>query len=236
MNYYAKATAPQLAIYSSSVRGSQSLPRGRICSPHLVRIHLSIRQRRLTCAKPVKQRQYQLPCFDNVEDVEKYTTGGSHPIHLGDTLKSGRYRVLHKLGYGRFATVWLVHDKLHGSLVSIKVLIADASRQQKELRLLRHLDENIQNKSWRGSIIAILDNFTVDGPNGTHLCYVPQVGGPRLSTISDSPGEMAGTRRLRAPVARSVARQLAKAVSLIHDVGIIHGGTLHSGRLEGCAT
>ena len=85
------------------------------------------------------------------------------------------------------STVWLAHDKLYGSLVSIKVLIAEASRQQKELRLLRHLDENIQDESRRGSIIAILDNFTVDGPNGTRLCYVSQNGGPSLSTISDSP-------------------------------------------------
>ncbi|KAL9129215.1 MAG: hypothetical protein Q9217_002284 [Psora testacea] len=170
-----------------------------------------------------KELRYRLPRLNNVEDVEKYRNGGFHPIHLGDALKGGRYRVLHKLGYGGFSTVWLARDENHNRLVSLKVLTADASRQPTELKLLRHLDEHAQNNPWRGNIIAIVDDFTIDGPNGRHLCYVSQPGGPSLSAISDSPGEIAGTRRLRAPLARKLARQLAKAVSFIHDVGIVHG-------------
>lgn len=29
-----------------------------------------------------------------------YRPGGLHPIHIEDSLESGRYRVIHKLGYG----------------------------------------------------------------------------------------------------------------------------------------
>ncbi|KAL9126699.1 MAG: hypothetical protein Q9175_007877 [Cornicularia normoerica] len=170
-----------------------------------------------------KELRYRLPHLDNVEDVEKYRSGGFHPIHLGDALKGGRYRVLHKLGYGGFSTVWLARDENQNKLVSLKVLTADASRQSRELQLLRHLDEHAQANPWRGNIIATLDDFTINGPNGTHLCYVSQPGGPSLSAMSDSPGEIAGTRRLRAPLARKLARQLAKAVSFMHDVGIVHG-------------
>ena len=186
-------------------------------------------------AKPSKELRYRLPRLNNVEDVEKYRKGGFHPIHLGDALKGGRYCVLHKLGFGGFSTVWLARDTLQDRLVSLKVLTAETSRQQKGLRLLRHLDEYVQDGPWRRSIIAILDDFIIDGPNGTHLCYVSQPRGPSLSAISDSPGEIAGTRRLRAPVARKLARQLAKAVSFIHNVGIVHGGTLNAGVLKGCA-
>ena len=39
-----------------------------------------------------------------------YRPGGFHPIALGDTLKDGRYKIHHKLGYGGFSTVWLARD------------------------------------------------------------------------------------------------------------------------------
>lgn len=46
---------------------------------------------------------------DNVEDIDRYVAGGYHPVRLGDTLRSdvATYRILHKLGRGSFATVWL---------------------------------------------------------------------------------------------------------------------------------
>ena len=71
----------------------------------------------------------------------------------------------------------------------------------------------------------MLDDFIIEGPNGTHLCYVSQPGGPKLFARSDSPGKIAGTRRLRAPPARRISQQLAKAVSMMHDVGLVDGGT-----------
>ena len=100
--------------------------------------------------------------------------------------------------------------------------IAEASQERKELRLRRHIDRHVPGDSWRSSIIAALDDFIIDGPNGTHLCYLPQPGGPNLFAISDSPGEIAGTRRLRAPLARKISQQLAKAVFMMHRVGIVH--------------
>ena len=235
MSHFVRATLPQLARYSNSVRDSQSPPSGRVRFPRVVGIQLPMSRRRSMAANSPKELRYRLPRLNNVEDVEKYRKGGFHPIHLGDALKGGRYCVLHKLGYGGFSTVWLARDKHQDRLVSLKVLAAEASQQHKELMLLRHLDKHVQADPWRGGIIATLDDFTIDGPNGTHCCYVSQPRGPSLSAISDSPGEIAGTRRLRAPLARKLARQLAKAVSFMHDVGIIHGGTMNAGGPKGCA-
>lgn len=168
--------------------------------------------------------RYRRPNLNKVENVEMYTSGGLHPIHLGDSFRGGSYRILHKLGYGGFSTVWLARDQNHDRLVSLKVLTAEASRQATELKLLQHLDQCAQGNPCRRSITSRLDDFTFDGPNGTHLCYVSQPGGPSISDISHSPGEIAGTRRLRARLARKLARQLAKTVSFMHHVGIVHGG------------
>jgi hypothetical protein len=37
--------------------------------------------------------------IDGAEPLHRYKPGGYHPIHLGDSLKSGRYQILHKLGW-----------------------------------------------------------------------------------------------------------------------------------------
>ena len=227
MNYFVRDTLAHPPRSFNSVRGSQLFQSRRVGSPCAVGIHTPISQRRSMAAESSKELRYRLPHLNNVEDVERYRSGGFHPIHLGDTLKGGRYRVLHKLGHGGFSTVWLARDENQNRLVSLKVLTAEASRQPKELKLLRHLDKHAPANPWRGNIIATLDDFTIDGPNGTHFCYISQPGGPSLSAISDSPGEIAGTRRLRAPLARKLARQLAKAVSFMHDIGIVHGGALN---------
>ena len=168
--------------------------------------------------------QYQLPRLDDVEDVEKYRKGGFHPIHLADKFKDGRYRILHKLGYGGFSTVWLARDELLHRLVSLKVFTADASRQRKEVEILRYIDEHARRDPRRNTVISLLDEFYFEGPNGNHVCYVSKVAGPSISRISESPGQLAGSRRLRASRARALAAQLAKAVSFLHSLGIVHGG------------
>jgi hypothetical protein len=50
-------------------------------------------------------------CDIDVEPIHRYRPGGYHPIHLGDSLKFGRYQILHKLGWGGYATVWLAKDR-----------------------------------------------------------------------------------------------------------------------------
>ena len=64
-----------------------------------------------------------------IEDVARYSPGGYHPVKLGDCFSTlpttatpsssnlcsstlPRYRILHKLGHGTFATVWLARDLL----------------------------------------------------------------------------------------------------------------------------
>lgn len=43
------------------------------------------------------------------EDAAQYCRGGYHPIVIGDIFDN-RYRVVRKLGWGHFSTVWLCCD------------------------------------------------------------------------------------------------------------------------------
>jgi serine/threonine-protein kinase SRPK3 len=49
-------------------------------------------------------------CEVDAEPLERYHHGGYHPTHLGDILHQGRYKILHKLGWEGYATVWLARD------------------------------------------------------------------------------------------------------------------------------
>lgn len=42
----------------------------------------------------------------DAEPVHRYRRDGYHPIHLGDVLNDGRYKITHKLGWGGYSTVW----------------------------------------------------------------------------------------------------------------------------------
>ena len=44
-----------------------------------------------------------------VESPNGYRPGGYHPVHIGDFVHE-RYRVIHKLGFGTFSTLWLARD------------------------------------------------------------------------------------------------------------------------------
>jgi hypothetical protein len=44
------------------------------------------------------------------EPLSGYKYGGYHPVHLGDKLRGGRFTIIHKLGWGSYATVWLARD------------------------------------------------------------------------------------------------------------------------------
>lgn len=179
------------------------------------------------------------PRFDNVESVEKYHPGGFHPVQIGDVFAKGRYEVLHKLGFGGFSTIWLARDlqsRQHstgrGRLVSLKIMLAEESRWPAsdipDVCIPRELTRLAHDLGHPGGahIRMYEDVFVHEGPNGQHLCLVSEFAGPSLSGVHFSPGRVLGSRRLRADLARKVARQLVTAVDLLHTAGVVHGGLL----------
>ncbi len=157
-----------------------------------------------------------------VESFKGYVPGGYHPVHLGDELANGRYKIVHKLGYGAYSTVWLARDQLAEQYVAVKIAVAGLESSQ-ENSILRHLlDANHKTLAGKGHnlVSSLLDEFQLDGPNGRHICLVSEPAG---CTIADS--KEAG-RKWMFPLAtaRAIVTNLFQAVAFMHDNGVVHAG------------
>jgi serine/threonine-protein kinase SRPK3 len=178
----------------------------------------------------------QMP-MDSAENVDNYTPGGLHPVIINQRLDSGRYKILHKLGSGGLSTVWLARDLQYdtqksniGPLVSLKVQRADESpdnaNESPEVVIPRKLAS--LNPELRLQMAFPEHAFNERGPNGTHLCVVSELAGSNLLAISNCPGRIVGTRRLRGDIARRVSGQVANFVRNLHSAGFVHGGTIYN--------
>ncbi|KAI0079307.1 kinase-like protein [Panus rudis PR-1116 ss-1] len=166
------------------------------------------------------------PRLDEVESPEAYHPGGLHPIIIGDAFCNGRYRVIHKLGFGGSSTIWLARDQQRDKLVILKALRADISSavpedQFPDLLLPQRLQATFQGAASLFRIVE--DHFKVEGPNGTHQIHIAPLAGPNVLAMSQAPGRAAGSRRLRSDLARSLAKDVAQAISYMHAIGLVHG-------------
>ncbi|XP_073679181.1 SRSF protein kinase 3 [Garra rufa] len=116
------------------------------------------------------------------EDPRDYCYGGYHPVHVGDVFNK-RYKVLSKLGWGYFSTVWLCIDLRSGRHVAVKVLKSGAGftqAGQDELTLLRCASGPTARHPLKEHIVQLLDEFKIAGVNGIHICLVLELLGPDL--------------------------------------------------------
>ena len=157
---------------------------------------------------------------DDVEDLEDYRWGGYHPIQLGDDLSNRRYHVVHKLGYGRSSTVWLVRDRVENQYVSLKVLTARHSELSREVDIRNRLGCGDRHHPGRPFVLSPLTEFYIDGPNGRHLCLISEVVGPSILEVKNA----AEHGMLPIEAAQNITAQLALGLSYVHSCGITHGG------------
>ncbi|KAK4207539.1 kinase-like domain-containing protein [Rhypophila decipiens] len=152
-----------------------------------------------------------------------YRPGGFHLVHLGDTLDDGpaRYKIVHKLGFGGFSTVWLARDEhvFQSKWVALKISTAN---QWRMIRDKQDAISTMYGSGALGNITGYRRMFTFEGPNGVHLCVVLPVLGPSASDLSRGLD-----CRLRPWLARKVGYEVAKALAKLHSHDLCHGGTLH---------
>jgi serine/threonine-protein kinase len=124
---------------------------------------------------------------------------------------AGRYEIEREIGQGAFATVYLARDLRHDRLVAFKVLNADPTSENSELRFLReiHLLARLQHPN----ILPLIDS----GHAEAMLYYVmPYVSGESLRD------RIHRERQLPLDAAIAIAHEAADALACAHEQGIIH--------------
>lgn len=167
---------------------------------------------------------FHFSSMETTEEVTRYAPGGYHPVILGNILGPSEpskkapehYRIVHKLGFGSYGTVWLAQTTTSvRKFVAVKVATADVSLEKEATMHAAASAEHHPN------VVTLLDQFIIHGPNGAHSVLVTDVAAPILSL---SPSKYSPRWR------KTVAHGLAKAVAHIHAVNIVHGD-LHLGNV-----
>ncbi|KAM3122814.1 hypothetical protein CJJ07_001929 [Candidozyma auris] len=176
------------------------------------------------------------PSFDpkNEENISEYKIGGYCPIKIGDHFCSDkcRYKVLRKLGWGHFSTVWLAISSV-GSYVALKVVKSGKNYSEAaidEIKILKTLQKG--KTSSVDSVVSLLDSFEVTTPSGTHVAMVFELMGENmLHLIYKKKAERYSLKMIQQPLppavvplhmAKSIILQLLQSVDYMHRNGVIH--------------
>ncbi|KAJ7785901.1 CMGC/SRPK protein kinase [Mycena metata] len=156
------------------------------------------------------------PCCKDEESPAEYNTGGYLPVKLSDTFKHGRYRVLRKLGWGHFSTVWLVKDtqlNRHSALKVVKSAGRYAETARDEIKLLSRVASVSPLHPGRQHLVSFFDSFTHQGPEASHICIVFEPLGEHLLALIER-NKVKGVPRALVKV---IAKQVLLALEYLHD-------------------
>ncbi|KAF2875293.1 kinase-like domain-containing protein [Massariosphaeria phaeospora] len=166
-------------------------------------------------------------CGIDAEPLHRYRVGGYHPIALGDLFNDGRYKVLHKLGWGGYSTVWAAKDLRNQEYVALKVSVAEIHGKSRELRVLRTLMELNPGETGSRHVMQLLNHFYIEGPNGKHECLVLEFLGPSVPDVLDM---RFNDERLPGTLAKTSVQQSLAGLAYLHKYNIGHGD-LHTRNL-----
>ncbi|KAF2766562.1 kinase-like protein [Teratosphaeria nubilosa] len=170
-------------------------------------------------------------CSIDAEPLERYRKGGYHPIRIGDLVHNGRYRIVHKLGWGGYSTVWAARDQRLAKAsashenFAIKIAVSEQHKPVRELIALTTLAELKPGHPGVDHILPLVDHFQIEGPNGKHECLVIDIVGPKVPDVTE---QLCGGKGLPGGLAKCVAKQVLSALDCLHRFGIAHGN-LHTG-------
>ncbi|OAX84919.1 CMGC/SRPK protein kinase [Emergomyces africanus] len=165
--------------------------------------------------------------FVDAEPLHRYQQAGYYPVVLGEYLKAGRHKVLHKLRWGGYSTVWAARDKwLEEGYVAVKISVAerDHGGEAREFQIMKEL---ASHHFCLKHMVHMLDDFDLKDPNGCHKCLVYELLGPN---IPDAINAHFYDGRLPGMLAKVIAKQSLIALDSLHQQKI-GCGDLHTRNL-----
>ncbi|KAL5354256.1 hypothetical protein ACLOAV_000344 [Pseudogymnoascus australis] len=100
-------------------------------------------------------------------------------------------------------------------------MTAESTEKSRELCNLQALSSSSQEDLAAHYIVQLLDEFTHDGPNGTHQCLVFELLGPSVVFVIED--YHATGEKLEPEVILRMTQQLLQATTFIHGAGLAHG-------------
>lgn len=101
--------------------------------------------------------------------------------------------------------------------------MAEASTPDcRELRISRLIEQRLDSELSSELFCLPLDRFEISGPNGAHYAFVYPVLGPRLTNLPIESSKNPGL-----PFT-DICFQVTRAMALLHEHGICHGGMLRA--------
>ncbi|WP_328463231.1 serine/threonine protein kinase [Actinoplanes sp. NBC_00393] len=126
--------------------------------------------------------------------------------------KIGRYQVVERLGSGAFATVWLAEDDVLESRVAIKVL-ADNWAHHPDVRARFEQEAQVLRRADSERLVRVHDFGELpDGRPYQVMTYA--AGGTLADRLEHGP--------LPVRVALRIAAEIAQAVTVLHESGVLH--------------
>ncbi|MEV4344890.1 serine/threonine-protein kinase, partial [Actinoplanes sp. NPDC049596] len=126
--------------------------------------------------------------------------------------KIGRYLVERRLGAGAFATVWLAEDEALESWVAIKVL-ADNWAHHPDVRARFEQEAQILRRADSERLVRVLDIGELDDGR-PYLVMTYADGGTLADRLENGP--------LPVVTSLSIAADIARAVAVLHESGVLH--------------
>ncbi|KAG9099148.1 serine/threonine protein kinase, CMGC group [Ceratobasidium sp. UAMH 11750] len=177
--------------------------------------------------KTVQVQQHQLDMLvEREESPTEYQPGGYLRVRIADRFVQ-RYRVVRKLGWGHFSTVWLAHDAHTDTHIALKI-VKSAPRYVRtatdEIDLLQHVidrgasDPSAVRHPGRDRLVTFLDAFKHTNPRSgqIHSCIAFEPLGMNLLQLIQLPEHK--HRGIPVQLCKQIARQTLHGLDYLHRV------------------
>ena len=172
-----------------------------------------------TTPKAIDGGDYEDTENDDAEPNEDYVVGGYHRVMIGD-IYDNRYRVVRKLGWGVYSTVWQCYDVRREREIALKIQKSApeyTNAAMNEIEILENIRRQTLADEIHSHVVELEEHFYFQGSHGKHVCMVFELLGDTLLHEIQERGP------LEVPEVRSVTRCLLECLAFLHErIGVLH--------------